>query len=348
MRKARNILIGALALCALVLGLPAGPTDASVTVVTGLSFYAAGDIACHPGDTVDSTHCQMAASANIIRNDADFSATDSRVLPIGDQQYDNGTSTEFSGSYDITWGANPTSGTAFKSISKPVIGNHEYGDTTTPGPAQGYQDYWTGQAKWNQNCISPATGCAYYSYDLGGWHIVALNTECDQFTGAPSCAAENTWLAADLAASDPITTPCELIYGHRPRWARKNISGNGPGNNGYLGTMWGTAVSNGVDLWVSGHTHNYQRYPLMDANGNSSSSGTREIVVGSGGEDLNTVATSGGPPAAPTFTDPTAGATTATDFGVLKLILGTNQYSTTFLGIGNTVLEGTANKSCHT
>ena len=86
------------------------------------------------------------------------------VLPLGDEQYETGTLDGFSGSYDPTWGQ-------FKAITKPVPGNHEY---QTPG-ATGYYSYYGAAAG------DPTKG--YYSYDLGSWHMIALNGNCGAIGG---------------------------------------------------------------------------------------------------------------------------------------------------------------------
>lgn len=294
--------------------------------------YAAGDIACAPGSTVDSTHCQYAATADLIRADSNFAAN-SKVFDLGDDQYDHGEFANYGSSYALTWGK--TTGTnAFKAQTKPSIGNHQYDDPVGPdGPTDGYQQYWGAQAKWSTNC----TDCGYYSFDIGSfWHVVVLNSECDQFPPiSPTCSGELTWLHTDLTTS---TRQCQIVYGHRPRWAKG-------GNNGYLDDMWNESVTDGVDLWLSGHVHNYQRYPQMDAAGNAVSSGVREIVVGTGGFNHTVISSSGGPPATPEATDGNS-----THFEVLRLSLASTGYSGALLDIGGSTIDSfpsTGTIPCH-
>ena len=139
---------------------------------------AAGDIACAPGDTVNDCHDPQTAA---------LLAGADRVLTLGDNQYQMGTLTEFQGSYDLSWGA-------YKSITEPVPGNHEY----MTANAQGYFDYF-GVPPW-------------YSYDVGAWHLVALNSSLPLKEGTE----QNNWLEADLAAN---TATCTLAYMHFPRYS---------------------------------------------------------------------------------------------------------------------------------
>ncbi|MDQ3878354.1 MAG: alkaline phosphatase, partial [Actinomycetota bacterium] len=114
------------------------------------------------------------------------------VLALGDNQYEYGPLAAFNLGYDQSWGA-------FKNVTHPVPGNHEYGNTTlqqpfTPcddPPQSGYFSYFGARAG------DASEG--YYSFDLGAWHIVALNSECGSVGGCGAGSPQETWLEGDLA-----------------------------------------------------------------------------------------------------------------------------------------------------
>jgi hypothetical protein len=204
-----------------LLGLAATPARAaSVTVA------AAGDIAL-----ADSPGTAQTQTANLI---GAFDPT--AVFPLGDEQYEDGALSDFRSSYDPTWGQ-------YLDRSYPVVGNHEY---QTPG-ASGYYTYFGARAG------DPSKG--YYSFNLGDWHIVALNTECKQI----NCAAERTWLKADL---DADTHTCDALLWHR------------------TGTKFPTTIGSDkhVDLGLAGHKHVYERYAPVGS--------FHRFTVGTGGKSI--------------------------------------------------------------
>jgi hypothetical protein len=207
---------------------------AGAVAPTHVTVVAAGDIARCDG-TGDS---QTAAVISRIGPDA--------VLTLGDDAYPTGSAADFSGCYAPTWGA-------FRAITYPAPGNHEY---ATPGAA-GYFGYFS---------VPP-----YYSVNLGAWHVVSLNSEIDH--GADS--AQLRWLRRDLARD---THRCELLYWHRPRW-----SGGVHGSQADVQPFWRAASDAGVDLVLAGHDHNYQRFRRLGAAGRPNPLGVRSLVVGTGG-----------------------------------------------------------------
>ena len=222
---------------------------------------SAGDIACAPdaaglGDEEanSATSCVMESTADVvgaIRPDA--------VLTLGDTQYPNGSLERFLAGYDTSWGA-------YKPVTYPVPGNHEYGTKD----ARGYFDYFGAAAG------SPATG--YYSYDLGGWHVIALNSECARIGGCGVGSAQERWLAADLAAH-PST--CTLAYWHRPRYS----SGHHGDNPDYV-ALWSALQAAGTELVLTGHDHDYERFAPMGPISDPDPAGIREFVVGTGGDSF--------------------------------------------------------------
>ncbi|MFL5760314.1 MAG: metallophosphoesterase family protein, partial [Thermomicrobiales bacterium] len=176
------------------------------------------------------------------------------VATLGDNVYENGSVTDFANCYDPTWGR-------AKARTKPAPGNHDY---NTPGAA-GYFAYFGTAAG------SPTTG--YYSYDLGTWHVIVLNSNISMANGS----AQENWLTSDLNAHP---ADCTLAYWHHPRYS----SGAEHGSDPMSQAMWQDLYDAGAEIVLSGHDHDYERFAPMDASGAADqANGIREFVVGTGG-----------------------------------------------------------------
>ena len=207
------------------------------------SLVAAGDIAdCTPGAGITA---------------ALLDALPGTVAALGDTAYQRGTADEFARCYEPTWGRH-------KARTRPAVGNHEYG---TPG-ASGYFGYFGAAAG------DPGKG--WYSYDLGFWHVVVLNTNCGEIGGCGPGSAQNAWLRADLAAN---RTRCTLAYGHHPRFS----SGNEHGGSPAVVPLFSALREHGVELFLAGHDHDYERFAPQSASGAADPAGVRQFVVGTGG-----------------------------------------------------------------
>ena len=205
------------------------------------------------GDICDSTPANCGLTADLIE-----AINPTTVFVTGDNAYDNGTLTEYNAWYDPNWGR-------FKILTQPVPGNHEY---NTSGAA-GYFDYFNG--------VGQATGPAgdrtrgYYSYDVGEWHFVALNSR----SGGTVSSTQLSWLDADLAAN---TKPCVAAYFHHPLLSRGEYSGYAT-----MKPFYDRLYAAKADLVLVGHDHNYQRYAKMDAYKVATTDGLRQLIVGTGG-----------------------------------------------------------------
>jgi hypothetical protein len=228
---------------------PKAPERAALASAGVAIVVAAGDIACPPGKAVTRTQCRQGATANLVR-----SLKPQRVIALGDLQYEKGSYADFLGSYAKTWGT-------FRSITTPVVGNHEY---YTAG-AKGYYRYWAGQTS--------APG--YYRTTINGWQVYVLNTNCDRI----DCAAERTWLAAQLRAHP---SACAMIVGHHPRFS----SGGEHGSSRMMIPFWRIAQAYKVDVALSGHDHDYERFAPKLPGGKVSATGIRQFVAGLGGKSL--------------------------------------------------------------
>lgn len=229
----RNFVVGGLALVMTVVATPIAHA-ATVTVA------AAGDIARTSPATPQRQTASLISGMGA-----------SKVLVLGDAQYERGEYSNFLRSYDPTWGT-------FNNIAAPVPGNHEY---ETP-KADGYFRYFASVlSRYGPTATDPTKG--YYSFNIGDWHVVALNSNCT----APgvSCSAQKSWLKADLEAD---SHQCELVFYHHP--SQKGFAT--------------TAASQDVELALVGHSHTYERWDRkfgLDL---------RQLVVGTGGKSLGTPA----------------------------------------------------------
>jgi hypothetical protein len=281
--------------------------------------FSAGDIACETDDPSYNnghgtpTACRQAATAALINPNA------AAVLPLGDEQYQCGTLDQFQTSYGASWGA-------FNAIAHPVVGNHEYGITGGNEPcaqsnAEGYFSYFGASAG------DPSTG--YYSYDLGSWHLIALNSNCTVVACAAGSAQE-TWLKNDLA-SHPAA--CTLAYFHHPLFS--SAGGITPA----VKPFWDDLYAAGADLVLDGHAHVYERFrPQSPAGTSDPLSGITQITVGTGGVEHAVFGT----------TKRNSVKRDATTFGVLRLVLHETGWDWKFLpDTGSGTFTDAGSAACH-
>jgi len=180
---------------------------------------------------------------------------DAVVAAIGDLVYPNANAETFDKCYDPAWGA-------FRDRTRPAVGNHDL-------------DADAGAAFWSYfGTDAGAQGEGWYSYDIGAWHTVVLNSNCDRIA-CEEGSAQHAWLLADLAATD---ADCTLAYWHHARFT------SGPhGDDPRLGALWAALADAGAELVLVGHDHLYERFAPLDAAGAPDPDGMRQFIVGSGG-----------------------------------------------------------------
>ncbi len=283
---------------------PAPTTPSKPAAPTGTLVAAVGDIACDASKAETALTCRHARVAPLVAGASGFFA-------LGDLQYEQGTAEQFAGSYDRFFGF-------YKAITRPVPGNHEYLDPA--GGAAGYFGYFGSRAG------DPAKG--YYSFDVGGWHVVALNSNC----GVVPCEAgspQEKWLRADLAAHP---NRCVAAMWHHPLFSsvtdpdRKKL-----GEEPRVAPLWKALREAGAELVLTGHSHTYERFAPMTETGAASASAPRELVVGTGGEEHHPIL----------FGDvyPTSQKRDAFNFGLLRLRLTPTSYSWAFVGESGAALD---------
>jgi hypothetical protein len=277
-------------------------------------IMAAGDMVCGADST--GAKCMQMQTAALL-------APAEVVLPLGDVQYECGEPSDFTTYYNPSWGV-------YKDKSRPVVGNHEYNTSTTPSDkcynnppnAGGFFSYFGPLAG------DPTQG--YYSYDIGSWHMIALNTNCSKVGGCSSGTPQYKWLVADLAAHPAA---CTIAYMHHPAF-----SSGGIGNISYALPLWTPLYNAGADIVLAGHDHNYERFaPQSPSGALDNTYGIREFVVGTGGRNLSSMGS----------TKPNSQVRNNTTFGVLKLTLQPGSYQWQFLPIPGSSFTDSGSGNCH-
>ncbi len=236
-------------------------------------LLAAGDVAWCDG-TADDLVGELA------------SRLEGTIALLGDNAYPDGSSADYANCFDPIWGP-------MRSRIRPVPGNHDY---QTSG-ASGYFGYF--------GAAAGTAGAGWYSYDLGAWHVIALNSECGA-VGCGSGSPQLAWLLADLGAHPAA---CTLAYWHHPRY-----SSGLHGDDAMTDALWRALASGGADIVLAGHDHDYERIGLID--------GIRSFIVGTGGRSLYDWPGSPG-----ALTEVRANDT----YGLLELSLGEDAYSWRFV-----------------
>jgi hypothetical protein len=276
---------------------------------------AAGDNVCG----VDSSggSCKQMATSDLI-----LAAAPQAVLVLGDVQYECGEAADFNAFYAPSWGR-------VKAISHPSVGNHEYRTSTdpahdcygNPARAQAYFDYF--------GAAAGQVGQGYYSFDLGAWHLIALNSNCSEAGGCGVGSAQWTWLTNDLAAHP---TTCTLAYWHAPLYS------SGGRASTATQALYQALFDANADLILTGHDHTYERFKPQNANTQvDNTRGIRQFVVGTGGRNL----TSWGTIAA------NSEVRNNTTFGVLKVTLHPTSYDWVFVPIAGQSWTDTGTTACH-
>jgi acid phosphatase type 7 len=260
---------------------------------TGVTFVGAGDIAgC-------GRYYEDEATAALVKS------VGGAVFALGDNAYPDGSSDNYV-CYNASWGA-------FKKRTRPAPGNHEY-RTSEAAPYFGYF-----------GALAGPSGKGYYSFNLGAWHVISLNSQRD-------IATQTTWLKSDLAAHP---AKCTLAYWHHPLFTSGNTYPP------YTPVQpWFKALYNaGADVVISAHDHNYERFaPQLPTGVADAGRGIREFVIGLGGH-----------PAFSTFSAPKPNSQVryAGGHGVLKLRLFADHYSWTFISVPGKSFKDSGTGKCH-
>jgi hypothetical protein len=280
-------------------------------------LVGAGDIASctSPGDE---------ATASLLEG------IEGTVATFGDNAYPTGTDTDFASCYDPTWGQ-------FKARTMPSLGNHEY---ETAG-ASGYFDYFSAtngflppSAPVPNTAANPGLTLAkgYYSYDLGSWHIISLNSNCS-FVDGGGCdvgSSQEQWLKDDLATHQ---STCTIAYFHHPRFS------SGVHDNALsVGPLWSDLYQAGAEVVLNGHDHSYERFAPQNPSGQADpGQGVREFVVGTGGAGFTAFKS----------VQPNSEVRIANTNGVLKMTLHPEGYEWQFVTVPDGTVADAGSGQCH-
>jgi acid phosphatase type 7 len=249
---------------------------------------AAGDIAA----------CDQERDSAVAALIADREGT---VATLGDNVYPSGSDETYASCYDPAWGG-------FRDRTRPAIGNH---DIESEGGAAYFRYF---------GAAAGTAGEGWYGYDLGAWHVIALNSNC-QSVDCDAGSPQHEWLVADLAAND---SDCTLAYWHHPRFS------SGPhGDSPSVAALWEALDVADADLVLAGHDHLYERFAPQDPDGVADPAGLRQITVGTGGEDLYEVERD----------TPNSELTIDDEFGVLVLTLRSDSYEWSFVTTDGSVAD---------
>ena len=288
-------LIGVLVVVAFVVGIGVRRSRAASDPV----LVAAGDIA-------DCKSPGAAATAKLVDK------IPGTVITLGDNAYPGGAKKDFANCYDPTWGR-------FKDRTFPVPGNHDF----VPKDAKPYYTYFGASAG--------EIGRGYYSYNLGSWHIIALNSNCDGIGGCEAGSPQEKWLQADLAGHP---AQCTLAYWHHPLFGS---SGEHTGNT-FMLPIWTDLYRAGADVVLNGHAHNYERMAPLDLKGVvDTRRGIREFIVGTGGRDHRQFSK----------VMPGSEVRNSDTFGVLKLTLRAKGYDWEFVPEAGKTFTDSGSAECH-
>ncbi|HJR98341.1 MAG TPA: DNRLRE domain-containing protein [Actinomycetota bacterium] len=287
-------------------------------------IVAVGDIACDPaagafnGGLGVGAECRQMATSDLA-----LSLEPTRVLALGDLQYACGGYDAFLQSYDPSWGR-------LRAITHPVPGNHEYlsaaGSATGTGcsalaDASGYFAYFGAAAG------HPSQG--WYSFDVGTWHVIALNSNCGKIGGCSTNSPQGVWLRNDLGANDAA---CTLAFWHHPRFS------SGPhGNTTRMDKFWALLDGEGAEVVLAGHDHLYERFARLDPLQQPDPEGMRSFVVGTGGKEQYLAAA----------TQPGSEVRIDDRYGVLELTLSDGSYGWRFMSTSEPTALDAGAESCH-
>ncbi|MFI6128618.1 DNRLRE domain-containing protein [Micromonospora sp. NPDC051141] len=278
-----------------------GATAPQLVVTTGTTAPSADPVLVGAGDIATSGSGDTATAALL-------DGISGTVFTTGDNVYNSGTTSEFTSYYAPTWGRH-------KARTRPSPGNHDY---NTSG-ASGYYGYYGSQAG--------PSGRGYYSYDLGNWHVVSLNSNVGMSAGS----TQEQWLRADLAAS---TKPCTLAYWHHPLYTSSSDHAPSTGTR----PLYQALYDHDADVVVWGHNHVYERFAPMNANGGyDAARGLRSFVAGMGGADHYGFGT----------IQPNSEARNSSAFGVLKFTLHATTYDWQFVPVAGQTYTDSGTGSCH-
>jgi acid phosphatase type 7 len=314
---------------------------------TPVTLVGAGDIADCSFSDDEGTAQLLGSTLRSLTPDRSLPPlAQARAIAMGDNAYPRANRNQYANCYDNynldvsgstfdpsrpDWWGNDN----YIRLTMPVLGNHEYMNSDDPTiKSQPYFDYFGANNGFqppaapvpndpvNDNDHGLTFGEGYYSYDLGSWHIVALNSNCDKVGGCEASSPQGQWLQRDLV-NHPVQ--CTLAYFHHPIYATANGT-----NTLNVKPLWDTLYAKGADVILSGHAHRYERHAPMTPEGLvDPANGIRQFVVGTGGEP-------GGSVIDPNQVPRGVLEKVVLEFGVIKVDLDAESYRWAFIAVDGT------------
>jgi hypothetical protein len=329
---------------------------------TPVTLVGAGDISDCSYSNDEGTAQLLGSTLRSLTPDGSLPPlAQARAIAMGDNAYPRANRTQYANCYDnynldSTWSTFDRSrpdwwgNDAYIRLTMPVLGNHEYMNSDDPTiKSKPYFDYFSAKNGFqppvapvpndpvNDNNHGLTFGEGYYSYDLGSWHIVALNSNCDKVGGCEASSPQGQWLQRDLA--NTTNKQCTLAYFHHPLYATANGT-----NTLNVRPLWEMLYAKGADVILSGHAHRYERHAPMTPEGLvDKTTGIRQFVVGTGGEP-------GGSVIDPNQVPKDVLEKVVLDFGVVKVDLDAGSYSWAFIavdGTANGAVKDSGTDQCH-
>ena len=288
---------------------PSGVPALIVALGEAGSVAKSGNVLVGAGDIASCSSEGDEATASLLDQVVDRSV-EAVVFTAGDNVYEDGSEQNFDNCYDPSWGRLMT-------ITRPAPGSRDY---RTPG-ASGYFGYFGAAAG------DPTLG--YYSYDFGGWHIVALNSNCTEIGGCEAGSPQEQWLRQDLAAAN---TQCTAAYWHQPLFSSRS-----GGTNPEMLPLFQGLYDAGADIVISGNDHFYERFLPQTPGGEDEGDGITQFTVGTGGRSLDEY---GGPTR-------NSGVRYNQSFGVLALTLQPAGFEWEFLTPPDTPFTDAGSAACN-
>src|SRR3989449_10764715 len=283
---------------------PAAPTAPTIQPATSVAAASGPVTLVGAGNIATCTSTGDDATAALL------DTIPGTVFAAGDAAYDKGTLTQYNTCYHLSWGRH-------KARTLPAAGELDYKTAN----AAGYFGYFGAAAG------DPKQG--YYSYDLGAWHIVVLNSGSSSLVPTTATSPQVQWLKADLAAHP---AHCTLAYWHNPLFDSKDAPNN------YIRPLWDALYAGGVDVVVNAHYAFYERFaPQTPAGVADPVLGIREFVVGTGGAEKTSLGT----------VQPNSEVRNSGTAGVLKLTLDDGSYAWEFVPVAGKTFRDSGTGSSH-
>ena len=189
------------------------------------------------------------------------------MLLSGDNAYSSGTQAEFNNSF-----FNIYQGDVLKNMPLwPAPGNHDYNNGASTATTVPYFSIFSTPANGEAGGVA-SNNPAYYSYDYGNIHFLSLDSygRVGSEKMYDTTGAQVNWIKADLAANNKKWV---IAYWHHPPYTMGSHNSDSEGDLVNIRSKFIRILERyGVDMIITGHSHDYERSKLMNGHyGNEAS-----------------------------------------------------------------------------